>query len=331
MRVVKPGWLSRRLAVDQAVRPLGVELHHPVANDLERHPADPGRLRARRAFVNRRQRQKPARLRPVLRSLRRRPHHLRIKISPERNGHGEPPSFTTLNQNSTDSGIPIRVMPSETWYKLRSVSRGPSSKTHTVADVSLQFRHRRHGGPEAVGVGVTDECSASVSECASSFGIDSKTDDVTTVRIVAAVIAFRAVRPHNIVENAIGRCCFRIEFDVSWPQRHRFVVRDISFVADCEMARFRAFVEHRKAKALARFARRTGDAAQGSPRLHARKTEAHPCVQWAALGRDCRRSLGFGARSLFKNETESRRNEQPRHKPDHDETHTASNRALGNA
>src|ERR1700692_1136105 len=56
MRVVKPGWLSRRLAVDQTLRPLGVELQHPVANDLERHPADPGRLRARRAFLNRRRR-----------------------------------------------------------------------------------------------------------------------------------------------------------------------------------------------------------------------------------------------------------------------------------
>src|ERR1700734_899062 len=117
MRVVKPGWLSRRLAVDQALRPLGVELQHPVANDLERHPADPGRLRAPRAFVNRRQSQKPPRLRPVLRSPCRRPHHLRIKISPERNGHGEPPSFATLNHNPADSGIPNRVNPSEIRYK----------------------------------------------------------------------------------------------------------------------------------------------------------------------------------------------------------------------
>ena len=106
MRVVKPGRLSRRLAVDQAIRPLGVELQHPVANDLERHPADPGRLRARRAFVNRRQSQKPPRLRAVLRSPRRLPHHLRIKISPKRNGHAEPPSFATVNQNPAHSAKP---------------------------------------------------------------------------------------------------------------------------------------------------------------------------------------------------------------------------------
>jgi hypothetical protein len=51
MRVVKPGWLSRRLAVDQALRSMGVELHHPIANDLKRHPADLRRLGAPRAFV----------------------------------------------------------------------------------------------------------------------------------------------------------------------------------------------------------------------------------------------------------------------------------------
>src|ERR1700688_5096041 len=96
MRVVKPGWLSRRLAVDQTLRPLGVELQHPIPNDLERHPADPGRLRARRAFVYRRQRQKPTRLPPVLRSLGSRSHRLSIKIGTKRNGHGEPPSFAAL-------------------------------------------------------------------------------------------------------------------------------------------------------------------------------------------------------------------------------------------
>ena len=53
MRVVKPGWLSGRLAINQPFRPLGVELHHPVANiwsvtepSLAACPA--------RAFVNRR-------------------------------------------------------------------------------------------------------------------------------------------------------------------------------------------------------------------------------------------------------------------------------------
>src|SRR5580704_9568502 len=119
MRVVKPGWLSWRLAVDQALRSMGVELHHPVANDLKRHPADLRRLGAPRAFVNRRQSQKPPSLRPVLRTPCRSSHHLSVIIAPKRNGHGEPPLFATLNQNPADSGIPNRVTPSEIWYKRR--------------------------------------------------------------------------------------------------------------------------------------------------------------------------------------------------------------------
>src|ERR1700722_2548851 len=150
MRVVKPGWLSRRLAVDQALRPLGVELQHPVANDLERHPADPGRLRARRAFVNRCQSQKPPRLRAVLRSPRRRPHHLRIKISPKRNGHAEPPSFATVNQNPADSGSPNRVTPSEIRYQaigiifsrklMRAPDRPPHRRGKAEPAISSAFR-----------------------------------------------------------------------------------------------------------------------------------------------------------------------------------------------
>ena len=116
MRVVQPRWLSGRLAINQPVRPVRIELDHPVANDLKRHPADLRRLRARRAFVDRRQRQKPTRLRPVLRSLGGRPHHLCVKITPKRNGHGEPPSFAALNQTRNDSGIPGRVTPSGTGY-----------------------------------------------------------------------------------------------------------------------------------------------------------------------------------------------------------------------
>src|ERR1700727_2284588 len=128
-RVVKPGWLSRRLAVDQALRPLGVELHHPVANDLKRHPADLRRLGAPRAFVNRRQSQKPPSLRPVLRTPCRSSHHLSVIIAPKRNGHGEPPLFATLNQNPADSGIPNQVTPSESWYNsLKSPDSGEKTK-----------------------------------------------------------------------------------------------------------------------------------------------------------------------------------------------------------
>src|SRR5258708_25155871 len=146
MRVVKPGWLSRRLAVDQALRPLGVELHHPVANDLRAPPADLGRLGRRRACVNRRQSQKPPRLRPVLRSPRRRPHHLRIKISPERNGHGEPPSFATLNQNPADSRIPNRVMPSQIRYKAAEYPYREQHQQRLLSTTRFRCPARRETG-----------------------------------------------------------------------------------------------------------------------------------------------------------------------------------------
>jgi len=62
--------LTRRLAVSQTLRPLGVEPHDPIANDLPRHPADLGRLDPLSAIINRRQSQKPTRLSPVLRLSR---------------------------------------------------------------------------------------------------------------------------------------------------------------------------------------------------------------------------------------------------------------------
>ena len=65
MRVVQPRRLPRRLAVNQAVRALRVELDHPVANDLQPDAPDLRRLSARGAIVNRRNSQQPARLRPV--------------------------------------------------------------------------------------------------------------------------------------------------------------------------------------------------------------------------------------------------------------------------
>src|SRR4051812_6207926 len=40
-----------------------------------------------------------------------------IKVCPERNRHGEPPSFATLNQTCLRPTRPRRVTPSGTWYK----------------------------------------------------------------------------------------------------------------------------------------------------------------------------------------------------------------------
>jgi hypothetical protein len=66
MRIGELGRLAGRLAVDQPVRAMGVELHHPVADDLHSDTADPGRLGAGRPLIDRRQRQQPSGLRAIL-------------------------------------------------------------------------------------------------------------------------------------------------------------------------------------------------------------------------------------------------------------------------
>ena len=87
------GIQSRRsaggLAVDQAFRTTTVELHHPVADDLHSDATDPCGLAPRRTLVNRRKRQKPTRLRSILRALRRQAARNRIKIRPQRDRHDE--------------------------------------------------------------------------------------------------------------------------------------------------------------------------------------------------------------------------------------------------
>src|ERR1019366_10780984 len=102
---------------DEAIRPMGVDLDDPVAHDLQRDAADPGRLRARRAVIDRRQRQKPPRLRTILHLFGDRPKLRRVKINPQRNRHGEPPSFALLNQTRAALGSSVRVTISETWYQ----------------------------------------------------------------------------------------------------------------------------------------------------------------------------------------------------------------------
>ena len=79
--VVELGRLSRRLAVQETIRPTRVELQHPIPNDLKRHPADLRRLGAPRAVVNRRKSQKPTGLRPILRLLRQTTQPRRVEIS----------------------------------------------------------------------------------------------------------------------------------------------------------------------------------------------------------------------------------------------------------
>ena len=80
--IVEERRLHRRLAVHETFGPQRVEAQDPVADDLERHPADLGRLAARRAVVNRRQRQEATRLRPILRALGQSPKSLCVKVFP---------------------------------------------------------------------------------------------------------------------------------------------------------------------------------------------------------------------------------------------------------
>jgi hypothetical protein len=54
--IAQPRRLSRSLAIEQTLRPMGVELQHPISNDLKRHAANLRCFRPRRSFVYRRQR-----------------------------------------------------------------------------------------------------------------------------------------------------------------------------------------------------------------------------------------------------------------------------------
>src|SRR4051794_11562296 len=135
MRVVEPGGLTGRLAVDQPVGTTLVEFHHPVPHDLQPNPADPGRLGARSPVINRGQRQQTARLRSVLGPAGKRAHSGGIEVSPERNRHGEPPSFATSNLTRSPLTRPLRVSHSGTWYKTRALKVAKAMDAVTDQDI----------------------------------------------------------------------------------------------------------------------------------------------------------------------------------------------------
>ena len=120
--------LARRLAVDQAFRPLSVELEHPVAHDLQRHPADPRRLRARASIVDRRQRKQPAGLRTILGLASKRTQLRRGEVRAEGDRHGTLPWFTKLNHTCHRPGNHERVSSLGNWYKGRTVR----TRRHTL-------------------------------------------------------------------------------------------------------------------------------------------------------------------------------------------------------
>jgi hypothetical protein len=85
--VVQARCRAGQLPVDQAVRPLCVEPQHPVTNDLPADPADPRRLVAPGAVMDRRQRQQTARLVRIPRPPRQTPEIIRRKVRTQRNRH----------------------------------------------------------------------------------------------------------------------------------------------------------------------------------------------------------------------------------------------------
>jgi hypothetical protein len=101
--VVQPRRLPSRLAVNQPVRALGVELDQPSRTTCKPDAPDLRRLSARRAVVNHRTSQKPARLRPAL------PHKASSPSArqnhPEAEQASESLSLATLNQTRNDPGI----------------------------------------------------------------------------------------------------------------------------------------------------------------------------------------------------------------------------------
>jgi hypothetical protein len=125
VRVVQSRWLARRLAIDQASRTVGVELHHPIADDLKCHSANLGGLGSGCPIVDCRKRQEPACLCRILGRASGGAKESLIKISPKRDRHGELPTFATLNQTDAASGKPLRVKVSGTWYK-RQIRGFPS-------------------------------------------------------------------------------------------------------------------------------------------------------------------------------------------------------------
>ena len=102
---VELGRTSRRLAIDETLRPPGIEPQHPVADRLQTDTADARRLPARAGVLNLGKRQKAPALVRVPRLLRQPPQRQRVKVFPQRicSSHGKPPPFAMLNQIAADS------------------------------------------------------------------------------------------------------------------------------------------------------------------------------------------------------------------------------------
>ena len=109
MLIFEQGRLARRLAVHETVGTTGVKPQHSIPDDLKTDAPDPRRLASRRTVVNRRKREKPSRLRPILCALRYRSYSSRVEIvpKPNRSPHGEPPCVRQFESNASRFGTPL--------------------------------------------------------------------------------------------------------------------------------------------------------------------------------------------------------------------------------
>jgi hypothetical protein len=116
-----PAW---RLAVEQTVRPGGVEAVHPVAQRLPVHAAAAGRRGAACALEDQRDRQQPAGLFRRHRRLRQRPHLGRSLVRTYCHRHPRLPHQRGQPKHpSTKQGNHKRVSNLDAWYKIVEVAR----------------------------------------------------------------------------------------------------------------------------------------------------------------------------------------------------------------
>src|SRR6202521_3981439 len=108
LAVVENAGGARRLAVQETIRPLGVETDNPVTHDLHSDAADPRRVRARAAAVNLGQRQETPGLTGIVRLPRQTPQSRTIEIIPQQNPrrHGKPPCVCHLESDRSRFGNP---------------------------------------------------------------------------------------------------------------------------------------------------------------------------------------------------------------------------------
>src|SRR5947209_9535785 len=156
MSFVQTRRLTRRLAIDQSIRAIRVELQHPVPDDLSRHPTNFRRLGTRRPLIDCRKRQQSAHLIGVLALARRYTDTRRVIIRAQRNWHGETPRFASLESDPPRVGEAPRVRLSKAWYK-------------PAAHISERVKHQVSG--TIVGRKPRSASCARISETASPGGI----------------------------------------------------------------------------------------------------------------------------------------------------------------